>query len=393
MSQPNVQKVTDARSPLVQLEGDEPKPGTGLCLSGGGYRAMLFHAGVIWRLNELGVLHGLARISSVSGGSIPAAMLGLRWRSLQWQESGGLTVAANLVQEVIEPIQALARHTIDLKSGIGGLLNPFRSISDLVERAYRKYLYGDATLQDLPADGEGPRFVINASNVQSGRLWRFSRPYMADYLVGKVPNPTIALALAVTASSAFPPVLSPARMKLPPGLVQKHEGEDTELHREPYTTDVFLTDGGVYDNLGLETVWKNYDTVLVSDGGGHMEADPEPGSDWASHALRVNGIIDNQVRSLRKRQVVGSLVAGDRKGAYWRMRGDIQKYPAKGTLPCPTKQTMQLAGVKTRLKALDRVTQERLINWGYAISDAGVRGWLDDNLPAPGDFPFPASKV
>src|SRR5687767_8979939 len=56
-----------------------PQKGTGLCLSGGGYRAMLFHTGVIWRLGELGILQKLDRISSVSGGSIVAALLGLQW--------------------------------------------------------------------------------------------------------------------------------------------------------------------------------------------------------------------------------------------------------------------------------------------------------------------------
>ena len=49
-----------------------------------------------------------------------------------------------------------------------------------------------------------------------------------------------------------------------------------------------LTDGGVYDNLGLETAWKRSDTMLVSDGGGKMEAEEEPKRDWARHAMRIN---------------------------------------------------------------------------------------------------------
>ena len=49
---------------------DRPEHGIALCLSGGGYRAMLFHLGAIWRLNELGYLQQLKRVSSVSGGSI-----------------------------------------------------------------------------------------------------------------------------------------------------------------------------------------------------------------------------------------------------------------------------------------------------------------------------------
>ena len=196
-----------------------------------------------------------------------------------------------------------------------------------------------------------PRFVINATNVQSGVLWRFSRPYMADYRVGMVKNPTTELAVAVAASSAFPPVLSPARLKLdaadydpPSGLVSE------DLHREPYLTDVVLTDGGVYDNLGLETAWKRYTTILVSDAGGKMQADPKPKSDWARHALRINDLIDNQVRSLRKRQVVGSFETKLRQGTYWGIRSHVADYHLPDPLPCPPDKTQILGDTATRLK-------------------------------------------
>src|SRR5438445_13659891 len=71
-----------------------------------------------------------------------------------------------------------------------------------------------------------------------------------------------------------------------------------------------------------------YDTILVSDGGCKMTPDPEPHTDWARHALRINELIDNQVRSLRKRQVIGSYNAGERKGTYWGIRSDVADYPA-----------------------------------------------------------------
>ena len=46
-------------SPVSFVPGDESKPiedGIAVCLSGGGYRAMLFHTGVLWRLLEFGLL-------------------------------------------------------------------------------------------------------------------------------------------------------------------------------------------------------------------------------------------------------------------------------------------------------------------------------------------------
>ena len=59
-----------ALSPVHDFESPKFEAGMALCLSGGGYRAMLFHAGCLWRLNELGLLSSLKRVSSVSGGSI-----------------------------------------------------------------------------------------------------------------------------------------------------------------------------------------------------------------------------------------------------------------------------------------------------------------------------------
>src|SRR2546423_284953 len=63
-------------------------------------------------------------------------------------------------------------------------------------------IFGAATLQDLPAR---PRFVINSTSLQSGVLWRFTKAYMEDYRVGRIPHPRTPLAVAVAASSAFPP--------------------------------------------------------------------------------------------------------------------------------------------------------------------------------------------
>jgi predicted acylesterase/phospholipase RssA len=145
---------------------------------------------------------------------------------------------------------ALAGKTIDGGSILTGIVLP-GSIADKVVDAYGKHLFGNATLQALPAE---PRFVINATSVQIGALWRFSRPYMADYRVGMVRSPTVELAKAVAASAAFPPVLSPLRLELDASRYDPPSAQASEdLHREPFLTDVVLSDGGVYDNLGLET--------------------------------------------------------------------------------------------------------------------------------------------
>jgi NTE family protein len=365
-------------------EDGKPEAGSALCLSGGGYRAMVFHIGMLWRLYETGLLGGIKRISSVSGGSITAGLLGLKWRELSFQPAN---LKTDFVPKVVEPLRAFAGETIDAEAVIFGGLLP-GSVSDRVAGAYDSKLFKGATLQALPDE---PRFVINATNVQSGVLWRFSKPYMRDYRVGKVAKPTVLLAQAVAASSAFPPVLSPMELRLNSDDFEPGSGMD--LQRAPFTTRVILTDGGVYDNLGLETAWKRYQTILVSDAGGKTEAEEEPKSDWARHSYRVLNLIDNQVRALRKRQVIDSFKSGARKGAYWGIRTDIAAYGLQDALPCPLARTTELAEVPTRLKRLDDATQDRLINWGYAVCDAALRSHLDAGLLPKAAFPYPASGV
>jgi NTE family protein len=354
---------------------------TALCLSGGGYRAMLFHLGALLRLNEFGCLARLDRISSVSGGSITAGVLGLRWNALNFDAGG---VALNLSEKVIGPVRALAREDIDGPAILKGSLW-FGSISDRVEKAYDERLFHGATLQDLP---DAPRFVFNATNLQSRSLFRFSRPYIWDWRVGKIENPRTKLAKAVAASSAFPPFLSPCELDCEDAVWAPGTGE--ELALPEYRGKVLLTDGGVYDNLGLETAWKSAGAILVSDGGGTTPPDPEPDKDWARQTKRVLDLVDFQVRSLRKRMLIDAYHRKEKRGAYWGIRSSIAGYGAPDPLPAPETETLELANTPTRLTTVPERLQERLINWGYAICDAAMRKWVDPALPAPGGrFPYP----
>jgi NTE family protein len=377
---PSLEESLSPVRPAVERPPDKlVEPGVALCLSGGGYRAMLFHAGALKRLNELAYLPRLDRVTSVSGGSITAGVLGVRWSDLRFNPDG---VAVNFDDEVLAPLRALAGRTIDVRSIVSGIFGP-RSIGDQMIRAYRKHLFQDATLQQLP---DRPRFVINATNMQSGVLWRFSKPYMRDYKVGEIKNPNTFVATAVAASAAFPPFLSPVRLR--PKMDDYSPSDGEVLHAAPHTTNVALTDGGVYDNLGLETAWKRYDTVLVSDGGGRLSPDPAVASDWARQGKRAIDVINGQVSGLRKRHVIDSFKAGLRKGTYWGTYTDIADYKVADPLPCPHDKTLLLADVATRLQALDRVTQERLMNWGYAVCDAAMRKWVVPDKPPPSAFPF-----
>jgi NTE family protein len=157
-----------------------------------------------------------------------------------------------------------------------------------------------------------------------------------------------------------------------------------------FATDLVLSDGGVYDNLGLQTAWGRCRTLLVSDGGGSLKTDPTPAHDWARHAVRVSSIVDSQVRALRKRQLIDAFEARQRRGAYWGIRSDIVDYDLADSLSFDATRAAALAATRTRLKALDDLTQRDLVKWGYTICDTAIRRWHlpGTPMPAAAEIPF-----
>jgi NTE family protein len=370
-------------TPGEQAPPPPPPDSSGLCLSGGGSRAMLFHVGALRRLNELGLLSRLDRISSVSGGSIVSGLLGIRWRDLTFDTGG---VATNFEHLLAEPIFDFASVQVDIPAGIMGVLLPRVTAASTFTRILADHLYGGATLQDLPHEGQGPRFVINATNLQSGALWRFSQPYSWDWKVGQIKEPTFPVAVAVAASAAFPPFFAPVRLDLPDGAFTPGTGDGLET--PAFQRRVLLADGGVYDNLGLETVFKRCHTIYASDGGGRMAETPDIDTDWIRQPLRVMKVIDNQVRSLRKRLLIASF-GRDRAGAYWATWSDLSELKVPDALPCPFALTKPLAEMATRLTKIPVARRRALANWGYAIADASIRAAEPGAYGAPGDFPYP----
>lgn len=368
----------------------------GLALSGGGFRATLFHLGSLWRLNELGWLKRLAEVTSVSGGSITAGYLGLRWNRLKFEANG---VAENYIDEIVAPIRAFCSRTIDVGSLLAGFIDPFRRPIELVASHYRRELFGEKTLQDFPSDNEGPRFTIYATSLQTGVSVRFSHPYLAEYHLGKVDSPHTKLATAVAASCAFPPIMCPLVIKFDPRDWKGwEEDKDKPLFdKDKLRHSMLLTDGGVYDNLGLERIWHRYATVLVSDAGAPFSI--EKGSFWLrlSQLLRAKRTIDivtEQNRAVRKRWLIDDLKNGIVKGTYWGIATHIRDYQLEkhGYYPPLTDDndtTRSLSRIRTRLNRFNREEQERLINWGYALTDAAMRRHVLEKGAMPGKLPYP----
>ncbi|MGY2733945.1 patatin-like phospholipase family protein [Sphingomonas sp. UYP23] len=357
--------------------------GVGLALSGGGYKAAAFHLGALIRLNELGWLPRLSRIASVSGGSIAAGFLGLIWKDLTFDADG---VAGNFKAVFVEPLgEFLTEVNLDIPQGLLGLLLPFRSAADGVAKAYDRHLFKGATLQALPAEGHGPRFVILATNYDLNSLWRFSRPYAADYRVGMIDNPVLPLSRIVAASSAFPPFFCPIEIDFDGQTVKPVAGADR--NEGDFLKRALLADGGIYDNMGLEPIWKRYGTLLVSNAGGAFDEEHRP-TDWFNLLLRVINMIHRQAENNRQRALMMLAKTGERKIAYWPLRNTAGAYPR----PSPAQPSPEdIKGAQdegVRLWSLGSKAYARLVNHGYSLCDSAMGSYLDPGTPPPAILPL-----
>ena len=372
----SVAKDFDAVDPSVVTTPADRKPraGTALCLSGGGSRAMLFHAGAILRLAQVGVLGKLDCVSSVSGGSITAGLL-----ASIWARHDAAPAPDVVEEELIAPLLVLSTKFVDIPAFIVGTLLPGSSPGRRLAGSLDKELFKGFRLGQLP---DKPEFVINATNLGTGVLWRFSKEFVGDYQVGGGPRPRLKVASAVAASSAFPPFFTPYTLKFGASSGWPRSGNLRVARARDFRHKVQLGDGGIYDNLGLETAWKRFGTIFVSDGGGMYTLNPSLPEDPLRLTVRVIETIDHQVRSLRLRQIMQSYDPGDasaprRKGAFWGIRTPMSKYPAPPPgIAAPRDRTDELAAVGTHMRGLDPAIARRLVNFGYAISDAALRSYV-----------------
>lgn len=349
-----------------------------LAMSGGGYKAAAYHLGALIRINELAILPRLKRISSVSGGSIISAYLGLKWRDFIWNDG----VAINFREMFALPFaRFLNRVTIDRWSILQGLVLPGRSGAGVVKEYYERKLYGQATLQDLPDPARAPRFVINATNMRLNSLWRFSRPYAADYRVGEIKNPKFKLSEVVTASSAFPPFFCPMRLSLKDEALQPFANSDRA--HAPFNEVAELGDGGIYDNLGLETVWKRHGVLLVSNAGDPLdEQEPAP-THWLPILRRALSMIHRHAENNRVGELMLRVELGQYTLAYFPLRPSAA-FPNPCPLELSLAQSATAQAEKVRLRALPGPNLNRLVRHGYARADSALRSYLGFSAPPPG---------
>jgi NTE family protein len=128
--------------------------------------------------------------------------------------------------------------------------------------------------------------------------------------------------------------------------------------------------------------------VIASDGGAPFHKAARLRTNVFSQSLRTTFTINDHVGRLRRRTLVHELETGQRLGALWTISTTMDRYDAPGLLPCRDPAVHALAAIKTRLRRVPREVQHRLINWGYASADAGIRTYVERSLAPPTAFPY-----
>ena len=358
------------------------RSGIGLCLSGGGFRATLFHLGALRRMNELGILarDDFRTVASVSGGSIAAA--GLATALARMPPSAGPAIPhAEWDRAVAAPLRAFTRRDVRTGPFLKRLL-PWRiwrtetTVEALAGR-YEKHLTA-LRLAELPAR---PEFLFLATDMAYGVSWTFTREWMGDYQVGYRPTPPdFTVARAVAASACFPPLFGPMRLRLDPAAL-KGGSAPRGRERDDCLSDFRLTDGGDYDNMGLEPVWKTHAVVLVSDAGGIFTNQSDRGLLW--RVPRYQAIQERQARGLRKRWLIASFSEGALEGTYWGVGGASAHYDPAAPGYSPALSREVVAEIRTDLDAFSDAEAAVLENHGYLLAEAALRRHVPSLVPDP----------
>ena len=376
--------------------------GIGLALSGGGFRATLFHLGVVAFLRDSNRLKDVTHITSVSGGSILAAHLVLKWDKYTGTQEDFEQAAGEIYKFVRRDVRGRVYRRAPMHLPFRFLPQPAATVprprrwfvqvpslrkttTDLLIDHYSQ-LYDGETLEHLDGD-ERPQLYLLTTNQTDGTLCSFCRHGFRDeQRKREFEAEAISLARAVAASSAFPGLFPPV------ALTPRNSGIPQRDLGHP---EVLLTDGGVYDNLGLrkfhfllEDKSIDLDYVVVSDASaefkvGHRGGVLEP----LRTSLRAADILTKRINELERR-----FVSDDKfKLVYI---GKIIKKSIDPTAMAPVLQR-ELVSIRTDLDKFSQLEIAALVRHGYCVArerlEDGVKNGAGERLFKYWD-PLPSSK-
>lgn len=367
-----------------------------LALSGGGFRAAVYHLGVLTRLARENQLENVGLLSTVSGGSLAIGLV-FAVNDFKWPTSQEyLTRVAPEVRRVLT--------SFDLQGALirrffGTFWTMLETRADDLSLLMQKHWKLTLKLNELPPT---PRWMINATCYETGKNWRFERQRMGDYIFGYSNDTDLPLTDALAASAGFPGFIGALEFKTAGKSWFRYEQradpfqkilalEDEEhwvkVPVEPKYPKLHLWDGGAYDNHGLEgihdfnTGWSSrFGFLIASDAAGR--AGEEEYRKGIPALLRLStGIMMSQVRTLRTRAILERLVnhKDEDQGVFLQMGKTVAEMLTdakhKDWLPrfspgaMAAQDVASAAGMETTLRKLKPVEYENLYHHGYEVAD------------------------
>ena len=342
-------------------------PKLGLALSGGGFRATLYHLGVVRYLRDSGQLEHVSDIASVSGGTILAAHLVVNWDRYTGSDEEFAAASAELVKFVQFDVRNHIVRRLPLLFAarlLGRLARQQVSHftpNSVLERYYREFLYGDTCLYELP---DMPRLHILATNVSDGVMSVFNKTGLhiqeRDGQPGarfhRIPGQMAPLPRVVGASSAFPGFFPPVEIS----------AADLGVREGQFPTESF-TDGGVYDNLGIRAfAWLQeevgtFDQVLVSDAGKPFQVLDEGSLGFVGQSIRASDILWDRVWQLERENF------GQQPGFAFLPITELVSPEEDPTAQHPVVQ-MEVQSIRTDLDRFTDCEINALVRHGYEVS-------------------------
>ncbi|MXW06826.1 MAG: patatin-like phospholipase family protein [Gammaproteobacteria bacterium] len=350
-----------------------------LALSGGGIRAAAFHCGVLQRLALNDLLEKTTFVSSVSGGSLVVGLI-LCKNGLQWPGSD------EFLNRVLPRVRkCLTTSTLQWSYAWRSFVLPWRLIrgrAHILAKQLERQWGVQGTIQNIEPQ---PRWIVNATCFETGRNWRFDHKRMGDYITQYVIRPNIPIASAIAASAAMPGLIGPLIIRSNDYEWYRYEGKELRS-TTPVAKRYELWDGGVYDNLGVEPLFKpgggfrdGFDFLLVSDASSPLELDPRTLRRMIKpihRTMRLINIATEQIRGLRARTVVSDFATGRSLGAYLRIGNTVEDiFSASGEVvpefsylsPTEVKQASTFA---TTLRRISPSEFDLLMQHGFEVANA-----------------------
>jgi len=233
---------------------NEPK-NIGIALSGGGIRAMVFHLGLFKWMAEQNLFEQIKKVSTVSGASLCVGMI-YAHNNLEWPTS------ETFLSKTLPAIEGALAVDLQLSALLRLPITPWHwnkkanIISTVLERNWGVH----GNLSQLSGN---VTWYVNCTTYETGKRFRFCRDDMGDYILGYVKKPNIPISEIMAASAGFPIWIGPYALKTG-DFTWESPHSANESWQPPRKQTIHLWDGGVYDNLGLESVFKLGNTISSS---------------------------------------------------------------------------------------------------------------------------------